>query len=168
MIEKLKQTIKDEIAKLPKEIQEVINTYDWVKMVEEIGKKYSLNEDKIESLQVETLLVLTGLEEGNYFAQNLERNVGITKGDATSLVREIEEKIFAPIYQTLMENIKSKMKDKNPTWEQTVNFILSGGNYAVFVVPTRVGIPTEVEKTRNGMINTIPPRPDKGEVGRGF
>ena len=61
MTEKLKQIIKEETAKLPKESQDVINVFDWGTISEEIGKKYLLNENETNDLQVETLLILIGL-----------------------------------------------------------------------------------------------------------
>ena len=75
MTEKLQKIIKEEIAKLPKENQEVINAFDWVKITEEIGKKYLLGESEIGDLQVETILVLVGLEEPDSYTRNIENEV---------------------------------------------------------------------------------------------
>ena len=85
MTEKLQQTIKEEVLKLPKETQEAINTFDWGSMAEEIGKKYLLSESEINDFQVETLLVLVGLEDGNLYALNIENNVGISKDEAIKI-----------------------------------------------------------------------------------
>jgi|SRR3989344_5358198 len=133
MTDKLKQIIKEETGKLQKEMQEAINSLNWAKIAEDVGEKYFLDEAKTNDFQVETLLVLVGLTPPEFYPICIENQVGTTKAEAENMAKEANEKIFTPIYNVLVENIKNKMKDKNPTWEQTVNFILSGGNYAVFV-----------------------------------
>ena len=133
MQDKLQQTIKEEIEKLPKEGQEAINVLDWVKTTEEIGKKYLLDESEVNNLQVETLLVLVGLADPEFYVTNIENQVGTIKDDATKIANEVLEKIFTPINNIFIENIKKNGKDKNPNAEQTLNFILSGGDYSAFV-----------------------------------
>ena len=133
MTEKLQQTIKEEIARLPQEGQDAINALDWVKIAEEIGKKYLLEEDEIEDFQLETLLILIGVEESEFYAINIENHVETTKDDSIKMANEAFEKIFAPIGKALEENIKKNLKNKNLNAEQNLNFILSGGNYSAFM-----------------------------------
>jgi len=133
MTEKLKQTIQEEIIKLPKEAQEAINSLDWTKIAEEIGKKHLLDESETNNFQVETLLVLVSLTNPEFYATNIENNVGTTKEEAENMANEVFEKIFAPIGDIIEENIKKNFKDKNPNWEQSLNFILSGGDYSAFM-----------------------------------
>ena len=133
MTDKLQQTIKEEIARLPQEGQDAINALDWVKIAEEIGKKYLLEEDEIEDFQLETLLILIGVEESEFYAINIENHVETTKDDSIKMANEAFEKIFAPIGKALEENIKKNLKNKNLNAEQNLNFILSGGNYSAFM-----------------------------------
>lgn len=133
MTEKLKKIIKEEVTKLPKEIQEAINAFDWVKVAEEIGKKYLLNESETNDFQVETLLVLVGLEDGDSYALNIEENVGTSRDEAVKMADEAFEKIFTPISNSIEENIKKNLPSKKPSPEQTLDFILSGGDYSAFV-----------------------------------
>lgn len=133
MTEKLKATIKEEIAKLPNERQEAINAFDWANIAEQLGKKYSLTENQINNLQVETLLVLVSIENGDSFEQNIESEVGISKSEAKKIADEVFEKIFEPIQNRLEENIKKSLTGKNVTTEQNLNFILSGGDYTMFM-----------------------------------
>jgi hypothetical protein len=133
MTEKLKQTIKEEMDKLPKETQNAINSLDWGNIVEEIGKKYLLNESEVNDLQVETMLVLFGIEELDSYTQNIENEVGISKEEAEKIAKEVNQKIFNPIYDILTKNIEDKIKTKNPSWKQTLDFIVSGGDYSVFM-----------------------------------
>ena len=137
MTDKLKQIIKEEVAKLPKETQDAINAFDWASVVENIGKKYLLDESEINDLQVETLLILVGLEDGSYFAQNIENNVITTKDESEKIAEEVGQKVFTPIYNSVMENIKKDLKDRKIDPQQNVNFILSGGDYSVFLQQAR-------------------------------
>ena len=137
MTEKLQQTIKEELAELPKETQEAVGVLDWVKIAEEIGRKYLLGEDEITDFQTETLLVLIGAVDPEFYAVNIENHAGATKDTANKMAKESFEKIFAPVAGKIEENIKKNLTGKNPNWEQTLNFILSGGNYAALIAPTR-------------------------------
>ncbi len=158
MTEKLKQTIQEEVMKLPKDAQEAINSFDWVNISGEIGRKYLLTEDEINDLQVETLLVLVGLEDGEYFAQNIENNVVTTKDEAEKIDEEIFKKIFTPINNIMEENIRKSAISKNPDATQTLNFILSGGDYSAFVeVPPR--LVEEGAGGGNSEFRKSPPRP---------
>ncbi|MFA5936836.1 MAG: hypothetical protein WC822_03085 [Candidatus Paceibacterota bacterium] len=148
MTEKLKQTIKEEIIKLPKEMQEVINAFDWIKISKEIAEKYLLNEKEINNFQLETLLVLLGVVDPEFYAINIENQVEITKEKAKILAMEIEEKVFNPIYKKITENIKNNLQDKNLGWKQTIDFILSNGDYSVFIERTdNQNISPEISET---------------------
>ncbi|OGF03610.1 MAG: hypothetical protein A3H14_01690 [Candidatus Doudnabacteria bacterium RIFCSPLOWO2_12_FULL_49_8] len=133
MTEELKKTIKKEIAELPKEGQEAISAVDWVKIAEEIGKKFLLDEDETEDFQLETLLVLIGVTDPEFYAVNIENHVDVTKDKSAEMAKEAFQKIFTPIRKALEENIKKNLKDKNPNWQQSVDFILSGGNYSALL-----------------------------------
>ncbi|MFZ1020149.1 MAG: hypothetical protein WAN61_04175 [Minisyncoccia bacterium] len=135
MTEKLKNIIQEEIVKLPKETRIAIEAFDWAGAAETIGKKYLLDEKEINDFQVETMLVLFGIEEPDLYAINIENQVGTTKDDAEKMAAEAYEKIFLPINNVFVENIKKNGKDKNAKPEQNLDFILSGGNYAAFVNP---------------------------------
>lgn len=127
MTEKLKQTIKEEIAKLPKEAQNVISTFGWENISEEVGKKYLLNESEINDLQVETLLILVGLVSVDEYASNIENNISTSKNEAEKISEEIIQKIFIPISESISKKIGENFKNKKLDWDQTVNFITSGG-----------------------------------------
>jgi len=133
MTEKLKQTIKEEIEKLPKENQEVITSFGWEKISEEIGKKYLLMESEINDLQVETLLILTGIQSLDSYSINIENEVGTSKEKASEMAGEMLQKIFIPINDLIVENIKKSERMKDPKWDQNLDFILSGGNYSTFL-----------------------------------
>src|SRR3989338_2449559 len=119
MTEKLKQIIKDEVGKLPKETQEAINSLDWGSIAEEIGKKYLLTESGINDFQVETLLVLVGLESLDLYALHIENNVGTSTEEANKIAAEADQKILTPIYEKIKEGIKNNLPNKNRNLEQS-------------------------------------------------
>lgn len=133
MKEELKQITKDELVKLPKEIQEAINSLNWGNMSEEVGKKYQLDDIKINKLQTEILLVLVGAELLDNLKINIINNLEIDVDDAEKMNYELNIRIFTPIANTLEMLTKKKIKTWNPKWEQSVNFIISGGDYSVFL-----------------------------------
>lgn len=133
MTEKLKQTIEEELAKLPKENREAINTLRWTKIVEEIGRKFLLEENKITNLQTETLLVLIGLESPSLYAGNIEINVDVDRKKSDQIAEEIFQKVFSPISDILVEEIKKSGKTNDANHEQNLNFVLSGGDYSAFI-----------------------------------
>ncbi|MFH1201101.1 MAG: hypothetical protein V1484_02105 [bacterium] len=147
MTEKLKQIIKREMAKLPKENQEVINDFGWEQISEEIGRKFLLSDSEINIFQAETLVVLVGLEDPDYYAQNIENNVGTSKDEARKIADEVFERIFTPINDILIENIKKSDKSKNSSAEQNLDFILSGGDYSAFMEQKKETDNQETEET---------------------
>mgnify|MGYP001558542482 CR=1 FL=1 len=167
MTEKLKQTIQKELMELPKEWQDAISAVDWIKLTEEIGKRFSLNETEINDFQLETLLVLIGVTDPEFFTINVENQVDITKDKAVSLANEAVLKIFTPLNNIFIENIKKSDKHKNATADQNLDFILSGGDYSAFMTPAREDLPPPLNKGRTEEGSLVPP-PPSGEVGRGF
>lgn len=147
MTEKLKEIIKEEVEKLPKEMREVINAFDWIKITEEIGKENYLNEAEINNFQLETFLVLIGATDAEFYPINIENQVKISKNEAISIAKQTIDKMFNPMAKILEEGIKNNLKDKKPSPEQTLNFILSGGDYSAFIAPSQTNNSLEEEKS---------------------
>ena len=131
--EKSKAIIKEEMLALPKEVREAVELSNWEKISEEIGKKYLLDEDEIETLQLETASFLLGLVDEDAYPRDIEDEVGTSREEAEKISGEIFEKIFEPIDSAITENIKRSGKDKSPKPDQTIDFILSGGDYSNFL-----------------------------------
>ncbi len=133
MTDKLKQIVAREVAKLPKEAQNAINSSDWGNTSEEIGKKYLFSEEEINDLQTITLTVLIGLGDFESMARDIESEIGTDQNEARKIAEEVEQRILILIYNNFEKNMRGSAKSKNPNWEQSVNFILSGGNYGAFL-----------------------------------
>lgn len=133
MINNLKQIIKEELIKLPKESQEVINNFGWEKTSEEISKMYSFNEDQINKLQAEIFMVMSGIIEEELFPLHIENRIGTSKGEAKKIAEEINQKIFIPMLEKRDKLIKEALQTQKQSWDKTINFIISGGDYSVFI-----------------------------------
>ncbi len=117
---------------LPVETREAIGSFDWGKVSEEVGKKYKLSESEINDMQIEVGLVLIGVAYGEALASSIETEVGVEKKLAEKIAVELDQRVFKPIYEIMEQKIKNGLKNKNPTWKQNVEFVLSGGDYTVF------------------------------------
>ncbi len=146
MTEKLKNIINTELEKLPKEIKDSIEAIDWVSLAEEIGKKHLLNESQINDFQVQILLVFIGLKDAEFFEINLENYLETTKKQAEEISDETFDKIFDPIGGVLEEKLKNSIKNKEMTWKQSVDFILSGGDYSTLLETQNNRVSLEPEK----------------------
>jgi hypothetical protein len=135
MTEKSKQIFKEEIIKTPKEWREAVGVIDWENISTEIGKKYLLDDVSIEDLQAEIALCLVSAEDISNLGVNIKYNVLINEENLSKIVNELFEKIFEPITKKIVENVKNKIKTKETTWEQNINFILSGGDYVNLLTP---------------------------------
>ena len=94
-----------------------------------------LDESEINDLQAETLTVLLGLTDMYFYAIDIENEIGVSKDDANKIAEEALEKIFTPIGNMIIENIKKSGKHKDANAEQNLDFILSGGDYLAFAAP---------------------------------
>ena len=149
--------MKEEMLKLPQEIQEAINAFNWATISEEIGKKYFADEEAVNSFQTETGLVLAGLVDPALYAQNIENEVGTSKDEAEKIANEAVKKIFEPMGNKIESVLKSKGKDQEADYSQNINFILSGGNYMAFL-ERRTDNPDEKTPTNNTIIKTETPK----------
>jgi hypothetical protein len=151
MTEKLIQKSKEELAKMPKDLQDAVASLGWEKISDELGQKYFLNESDTNNMQAEILLVMIGLANADDIVINIENRVGTSEEKAKSLGKEIFEKIFDPLANELTKKIKEHIKEKTPDWKQNLSFILSGGDYSVFLqtpnVNEKLQEKPETEKT---------------------
>lgn len=133
MTEKLKQDLKEQMKFLSKDSQGAINSFDWVKVSEEIAKNHSFTEDDTNMLQANIGLVLVGLEDQDELVVNIEEDINVSKDHAQKISEEIIQQILRPIAENLSENIKRDLKNRNTTWQQDLDFIISGGDYTAFI-----------------------------------
>lgn len=133
MKDETKQQLNEEIKKLPKNNQEAISSVDWLARCEEIGDIFSLDGEEIGSLQVEIGLALASVTNPAIIKENIESNVGLTADMAKKITVQVFDKIFIPISKKIEEGVKIKLKAMDIKWDQTIDFVTSGGDYSAFL-----------------------------------
>ena len=94
--------IQEQIKQLPRELKVYLAQGDWKENIKKIGADFNLDDEKITSIQFETMLVLIGLENSVLLAENIQHNAQITQEQAESLSQKIQEIILAHINQFLL------------------------------------------------------------------
>lgn len=115
---KTQNIIKEEMTKLPERTQKSINSIDWVNISENIGKKYLLNDEQINNLQLETFLVLIGLVNEDKYIENLKKYIKLDENKILTLEKDVVEKIITPV-------INYYKNSNNSELQKTLDFILS-------------------------------------------
>jgi len=95
------QQLKEYIDNLPNEIRQAIFSVDYQKQLQEIVKRNRLLIDQAGKLEVETTLVMAGIEPMNEYNDNLVKNVGLNRNLATIVAHDVDELIFKNIREAL-------------------------------------------------------------------
>lgn len=105
----LTKILKDQSKKLSPTIKKVIESDSWVNTLKTIAWKYGLSKEAAESVDVETGLVLFGLESSSNFKKNLvAQNTGISSDTIEKIVSEIKTSVFGPIQNELDKFIQEQ------------------------------------------------------------
>ena len=96
-----KDIIKRRLSELPPEIRNAIQSTDLGGKFNAIAEKHSLRLDQNGALQTETLLVMLGLEPSDDYVENLERELGVSGGEARALGEEVNKEILGEIRETI-------------------------------------------------------------------
>lgn len=130
MTEEIKQKIQEQIDLLPKDSQQAIASFDWIKESQNIAKTYNLFDEEVDDLIIEIGLLISGVSYPDEFTTNIEDEVGTTREDAEKISNEVLEKILKPIAKKREEIIKQNIKNNPQSWDKEMKFVLSGGNYS--------------------------------------
>lgn len=94
-MENEEQIIKDVYKTLSDDVKNIISSSEWLKRVREIGQKYSLTEEQINSLGYEILFTFLELQSPDLLNETIEEELDISSILAEQIVEEVEERIFA-------------------------------------------------------------------------
>lgn len=97
------QNLKQQYDNLPVELRNAISSADLPRKFEAITKDNKLMIDQGGKVQMETLLVLLGLEPLENYVDNLAKNIPLTKEQATAVAADANELIFKNIRETLQK-----------------------------------------------------------------
>jgi hypothetical protein len=93
--------IAEQMNKLPEDVVAAIISVDYKAKLQDITKRQKLMIDQIGKVEMETTLVMLGLEPVADFAGNLQRELEVTAERAKEIATDISENIFKPIRVSL-------------------------------------------------------------------
>jgi hypothetical protein len=97
--ETVEQSIKEEMAKLPKPNQRAINAFDWRRKCQEIGDRHNLLDTEISGLQAEVILVLMGLSDFATLHRYIDVEIGGTGWQ--DIEASVIDDVISPIAEIL-------------------------------------------------------------------
>lgn len=163
------QLIKQQIEKLPPEIQKVLRDTDWQSKMLAIGKKYSLHIDQLDTFQMETMLTLIGLTHPDEYVTELKSRLGVSENLAQALALEVNEQIMKSIRsqlidvyntpETIKQNVSPLATAKTPeNLTPSENTVLKESE--IELEPVKKEVTPTVVADRSGLLNAMenPPK----------
>ena len=113
-MDELKQVLQYQYKGLPEALQKAVGSEDWKNTLKTLGWKYNLSSEDSESLNVETMLVLFGLESYKDFKRNLsDQGFALPQEKINAIADEINSTIFKSVRSSLDE-VDSKEDENKP------------------------------------------------------
>jgi hypothetical protein len=110
MEQEISMALREQMEKLPPEVQRAVTSPDLRKKIKEIGDRNKLHIDQIGLLEDETVLVMIGLEEPADFTDNIASHVRMEKEVAQRVSGEVSEKVFIPIRDAMKKFMSEEPK----------------------------------------------------------
>lgn len=178
--------IPEYVKSLPQAVQDLVFEGVWEDRTIEIGKKYSLNDNQIDTLANTVVLVLIGLEKPETFLETIITDLGISRLLAEQIMSDLDDRVFDyALKKTENPGLKAKMVAMNTqvkkpeniptntspatvskgTFDTRVPEVLPSNPPQVTTQAGRAGLPM-VEKGEVAHNNPIPSRPATAPVPR--
>ena len=93
--------ITNQLAKLPANVRNAIISADYRTKLQTITKDNKLMIDQAGKLEMETLLVMLGLEPLDDYTDNLVNNASLSRNQAIAIAHDVNELIFKNIRESL-------------------------------------------------------------------
>lgn len=103
MDQETQKIIAEQMKKLPKDVIEAIISVDYKTKLQEITHRQKLLIDQAGKLEMETTLVMIGLEPLSDYIANIQRELEITNIRAKEIAMDVSENIFKPIRDSLQK-----------------------------------------------------------------
>lgn len=175
MDEKTKKLVMERFDALPKSVQEVITSSNYQDTLIEIGKQFGLNVEQMGSLELETTLVMMGLNPVKDFEADLTRELNVEKEKGSQIVKDINEKVFLKIRDLLKlmntpageepdleeteaptQSIAVETQTTNKDEDENTQILNTAG---IEIVPEKLEIAGAVKPTVPSSNPAIPPKP---------
>jgi hypothetical protein len=93
------KTLELYFKELPDNFQKAITNSSWETSIKKIGNDNNLNPEKNEALEIETRLVLYGIEETEDYVSNIIQEMSLNEPMAIKIADAVSKNIFQPIMQ---------------------------------------------------------------------
>lgn len=124
MDDETQKIITEQMKKLPKDVVEAIVSVDYKKKLQEITVKQKLLIDSAGKLEMETTLVMIGLEPLADYVGNLQREMGLSVVRAKEIALDVSENIFKPIRESL-KKMNETVENEEGAEEATAEPVIS-------------------------------------------
>lgn len=141
---------------LPPDVNEAIGSVNYIDTLIDIEKKYHLHLDQADALGNEIFKLMLGLTQPQQFIGALKASVGVSDEAAKVIATEVNEKIFRPIKDSLMQI--HKMKDSGEIKKDNTSDELRNDSVPQGEIPEEYGI------TNNAKNNREETQPVRSEV----
>lgn len=101
MDENQKKLIEDQMNRIPAEVREAIRASDWERTIFNIGREHKMHIDDIDTLSVETILTMIGLEHPKDYPENIQKRIGLKDEELMNIVDQVNERLFSKIREAL-------------------------------------------------------------------
>ena len=93
---------QEQLKLLPEISQQAINSFNWVGVLLDIGRSYALQLDELEDLQVETMMLITGVATPDEYESELSGLLPLSKIELGKLIGDINNKVLTPIHDYII------------------------------------------------------------------
>lgn len=114
MDEETQKIIDEQVRNLPADVKQAIISVNYQTKLQEITKRQKLMIDQIAKVEMETTLVMIGLEPLTDYVANLQRELGVSEARAREISLDVNENIFKPIRESLRQMNEAMEKAGEP------------------------------------------------------
>lgn len=108
--------MQEKWSRIPTLIKGVLSSHEWGDLSGQLAVQANLSKEQFVDLQLEIILVLLGLAHPDDFQSIVTEKLTTKSALAPSLATKIQEKIFIPIYPTLIKFFEDEsLKETAPT-----------------------------------------------------
>lgn len=102
----LKTLIDEHIKLLPEYHQEVLGSFNWATILEEIGAKYRLSEKQIELFVRESAMLILHITDPELYKVNIMNHVGVSEVTAHNAIMDVNNRIITRLQTELTRVVK--------------------------------------------------------------
>lgn len=156
---------------LPQDVRDAIFSVDTARSLEEIAKKHGLHIDKLDVLATAVSEIMLAIASPHGFGKRLQDGLGVDAAKAADITKDINERVFKPIRESLMKihkkagHLEHEVRDTKYEARSTEREVreksVSEAPEDTLRDAQRPSLPPEVEK----MLETAPEVPPQKATG---